>query len=383
MVASEVVAGLRSTPCGRRLLAAAEGRDDVWLVGGAVRDMLLGNAPRELDVAVEGDVASLAAALDGEVLHHERFGTATVTAGACRYDLARTRTETYAEPGALPDVAPAPITADLARRDVTVNAIAVRLPAGHVECVPHAWEDLQQGTLRVLHDASLADDPTRLWRIARYAARFGFTVDEHTAELARRAGPGAVSGERLGHELRLALGEDDPCTVFEHVAALNPMALPEGFTSRPAGLGDALGLLPPDARRDLTVLAACAAAMDLDLLERWLDHLQFPAGDRDVVAAASRWVTGAPLRAAGGPVEIARAARGAPLEAVALAGGPNARAWLEDLRHVRLEITGEDLLAAGIPQGPEIGRRLQAALERRLAGEIGGREQELRAALEV
>jgi tRNA nucleotidyltransferase (CCA-adding enzyme) len=383
MVASEVVAGLQSTPCGRRLLDAAEGRDDVWLVGGAVRDMLLGNAPRELDVAVEGDVASLAAALGGEVLHHERFGTATVTAGSCRYDLARTRTETYAEPGALPDVAPASIAADLARRDVTINAIAVRLPGGHVECVPHAWEDLQQGTLRVLHDASLHDDPTRLWRIARYAARLGFTVDPHTAALAGRAGPGAVSGERLGHELRLALAEADPCAVFEQVEALNPMALPEGFTARPAVLAEALALLPDEARGDLTVLAGCVAAMDLDLLERWLDHLQFPAGDRDVVAAASRWVTGAPLRAADGPVEIARAARGAPLEAVALAGGPNARAWLDELRHVRLEITGEDLLAAGVPEGPEIGRRLRAALERRLAGEVHGREQELRAALEV
>ena len=99
------------------------------------------------------------------------------------------------------------------------------------------------------------------------------------------------------------------------------------------------------------------------------------------MTAASRWVTGAPLRAADGPVAIARAARGAPVEAVALAGGDNARRWLEELRHVRLEIGGEDLLRAGVAQGPEVGARLAAALDAKLAGAAAGREAELRVAL--
>ncbi len=98
----------------------------------------------------------------------------------------------------------------------------------------------------------------------------------------------------------------------------------------------------------------------------------FTGPDRDTVAAASRSSTGAPLRAARTPAEIARAARGAPLEAVALAGGENARRWIDELRHVRLEITGDDLLAAGVPQGPEIGERLRRALDRKLDGEVHG-----------
>ena len=163
-------------------------------------------------------------------------------------------------------------------------------------------------------------------------------MEPQTAELARVAGPGAVSGERFGYELRLALAEDDPCLVFERVAELNALALPEGFVPRPGGLADALALLPGDGRRDLLVLAACCAGMELELLVRWLDHLQWNADDRDVVAASSRWVTGAPLRGASGPAAIARAARGAPIEAVALAGGENARRWIEELRAVRLEI---------------------------------------------
>jgi tRNA nucleotidyltransferase (CCA-adding enzyme) len=122
--------------------------------------------------------------------------------------------------------------------------------------------------------------------------------------------------------------------------------------------------------------------MDASALLRWLDDMGFTAADRDVVAAASRFVTGAPLRAARTSAEIARAARGAPIEAVALAGGDNARRWIDELRHVRLEIDGHDLMAAGILEGPEVGERLQRALDRKLDGEISGRDEELAAALD-
>jgi tRNA nucleotidyltransferase (CCA-adding enzyme) len=163
--------------------------------------------------------------------------------------------------------------------------------------------------------------------------------------------------------------------------ALNPRLLPAGFDADPPGLGEALALLPSDGRADLLVLAASTAGMDARALLEWLDAMAFTAADRDVVAAASRFSTGAPLRAASTPAQVARAARGAPVEAVALAGGPNARRWLDSLRHVRLEITGDDLLAAGVPEGPEIGERLRRAMDRKLDGEVEGREAELAAAL--
>ncbi len=93
---------------------------------------------------------------------------------------------------------------------MTVNAIAVRLADGEVRAWPGALDDLRDGVLRVLHERSFIDDPTRVWRVARYAARLGFSVDPGTAALAAVAGPGEVSGERLGYELRLALNEPDP-----------------------------------------------------------------------------------------------------------------------------------------------------------------------------
>lgn len=382
MVARQVVDALGALPCGQRLLAAAAGRTGVWLVGGAARDLLVGRDPRELDVAVEGPVDALAEALGGSHRAYERFGTATVRDGNCAFDLAATRAEAYARPGALPDVRPAGIEEDLDRRDVTVNAIAVRLPDGELRAAAHALDDLEAGLLRVLHDRSFEDDPTRLWRVARYAARLGFAVEEHTAALAAAADPATVSGERIGAEVRLALCEPDPCAAFEQAAALNGALLPAGFVPRPRGVEDALALLPADGRRDLVVLAACTAGMDARALLDWLERLAFPARDRDLVSAASRASTLEPLRRARGAVEIARAARGAPVEAVALAGGENARRWIGELRHVRLEIDGEDLLAAGVPEGPEVGERLRRALERKLDGLVDGRDAELAAALE-
>lgn len=368
---------------GAAVLRVLAGRDDAWLVGGAVRDALLGREPRELDVVVAGDPEPVVAALGGRVRErHERFGTAVVELDdGATVDVVRARAETYAHPGALPDVRPGTLEEDLARRDVSVNAIALRAD-GEVCGVPGALPDLEHGRLRVLHDASFTDDPTRLWRVARYAARLRFVIDEHTRALARAADPSTVSGHRLGDELRLALREPDPLAALAAAAALNDALLPPGFDVAPARLDAALDLLPPGARRDLVVLAACCAPVDAMTLVSWLGALEFPAGDRDVVAAGSRASTYAPLHAARRDSDIARAARGVPVEVVALAGGDNARRWIDELRHVGLEIDGRDLLAAGVPEGPEIGRRLQQALDAKLDDDgVRGREAELAAAL--
>jgi tRNA nucleotidyltransferase (CCA-adding enzyme) len=374
------LAALRADPCGARLLSAFAPGEGVHLVGGAVRDLLLERPWRVLDLVVEDDLEAAAARLGEVATTYERFGTVEARGEGCVYELVRARAERYAHPGALPDVRPGTLEDDLRRRDVTVNAIVLRLD-GTLEHVAGALDDLRDGVLRVLHDDSFVDDPTRVWRIARFAARLGFEVEPHTRALAARADPTTVSGDRLGAELRLALREPDPPAALEAVRDLNPAYLPEGFEPRPRTLAAALELLPDDGRPDLLTLAACTAGMDARALLAWLDDMGFVAADRDRVAAASRYSTGEPLRAARTNAEIARAARGAPTEAVALVGGDNARRWLSELRDVRLEINGDDLLAAGIREGPELGARLQRALDRKLDGEIAGREQELAAAL--
>jgi tRNA nucleotidyltransferase (CCA-adding enzyme) len=358
--------------------------------------MLIGREPSELDLVVEGDALSLARQLGGSVLVHDRFGTSTVRLDGHSYDIATARRETYARPGALPDVAPATLTEDLSRRDFTVNAIAMALSgerAGDLQAVPGALEDLDSGRLRVLHDLSFIEDPTRLLRLARYAARLAFAIEPHTRALASAAvGAGAletVSGARIGNDLRLLAGERDALSAFAVLRALRvDRAIHPAFGLRdPEPATRALRLLGADARADLLVLAAAAERVPRADLPPLLDRLTFEATDRARIQGAATEARGLARRllAAHTPAEIASAAATAAPELVALAGGHGAAeaaaAWLGRLRHVRLEIDGRDLLAAGVPQGPLIGRALKAALDAKLDGLVCGREAELSEAL--
>jgi tRNA nucleotidyltransferase (CCA-adding enzyme) len=422
---AEVLEALAALPGGRQLLGLGADRDDVALVGGAVRDLLLGCAPRELDVVVAGDVAPLAGelaeALGASSTVHERFGTAVVEWEAGRVDIARRRAESYAAPGALPDVRPGTVEEDLQRRDFTVNAIAVALGGsrgGELDHAEHALEDLADGRLRVLHERSFIDDPTRLLRMARYRARLGFEPEAHTAELAAAAVAGgalaSVSRARLGAELRLALGEADAVAALEAMedlgvlGAVDPRVRFDGRLARAAlellSAAEAGG--GTDTRRDLLLLATLLQPMALGLeqgveadMRTLLDDLEVPASDRDPVLGDALCADAVAEELAGAemPSEVYEAASNVSPEGVALAGawgdlrvqpgaaGPAAREWLAELRNVRLLISGEDLLIAGIPEGPEVGRRLRAALRRKLDDQLGsaGREAELKAALEA
>jgi tRNA nucleotidyltransferase (CCA-adding enzyme) len=334
----------------------------IYLVGGAVRDLLLGRERTDLDIVVEGDAAALGRRLGGEVREHERFATATVILDGLELDLATARSETYPQPGALPEVRPATLAEDLARRDFTVNAMAVPL-ADEPELIdPHGGaSDLERGFLRVLHERSFVDDPTRALRAARYAARYGFDLEPDTERLLREADLGTVSRDRVDAELGKLAAE--------------PRAR-QGFA-----LLDEWGLVSVDAEA-------------LDLIDRVGGLLEaapwqgFAPREQAVLAVAMG-------RGRDAAREPAAAQPARPSEAIELARGHDAvtlvlaRAlgaeWLDryvaEWRHVRLEIDGDDLLAAGIPEGPAIGRGLAAAMRAKLDGEISGREEELEIAL--
>jgi tRNA nucleotidyltransferase (CCA-adding enzyme) len=369
-------------------LSVVRGEGGVWVAGGAVRDLLLGREPRDVDLVVEDDAPAVARRaaerLNGELVLHDRFGTATVLAPGAALNFATAREETYARPGALPDVRlGAPIERDLARRDFTVNAIAVRVPDGEVAAVPHAMEDLDARLLRVLHDESFADDPTRLLRLARYAARLRFGVEPRTGELAAAARVDTVTPARLGAELRLLLGEPQPGALLAlERYGLGRAVLGDAFAPDAERIERALALRTPDARADLVALAAALAPGDAApvTLATRLDALQFTAPERDAVIAA----VAAPPVAGGDDVALWRALRRLAPEAVAVAGARGdadaARRWLEDVRHRRLAVTGEDFVAAGL-SGPPVGRALEAATEAMLAGRAPDRATQLEAGL--
>jgi len=344
-------------------LRRVAGETPVYLVGGAVRDLLLGRERSDVDVVVEGDAPALAGRLGGEVVEHARFSTAKAMVGALEIDLASARAETYAAPGALPEVRPATLAEDLDRRDFTINAMAIPLQ-GEAELIDPLGgaADLDAGILRILHRGSFRDDPTRALRAARYAARFGFTPERETSSLLREADLGTVSDDRRRAELLRLTGE--------------ALAL------------DALGLLvewgliePPEIGQ-----GALAALDRLLSGPPWSEVAERP---KTLLAAALSELGRAPALAAaapGSPSEGVELARGATPEELAIARALGAE-WVEDYvrswRSVVLEIGGADLIAAGVAEGPDIGRGLAAAMRGKLDGAISGRNQELEAALEA
>jgi len=375
------------------------------LVGGAVRDLLLARDPLDIDIAVEGDAEAVAerltAALGGEVIVHERFGTATVTAGgADLVNLARTRSETYPEPGALPEVEPAALSEDLGRRDFTINAMALTLNGdaiGEVTDLYGGRADLGAGLIRVLHERSFVDDPTRLLRAVRYAARLGFAFEPDSERWARAAiGAGAlttVSGPRIRDELLDLLSEDEAPAAVELLAALGvDVALhPELHADSELVASAKLGAAEAGADAALTALAAlCVASEDQDAIAGWVDRLGLPAGARDDVLRAAGHASplAARLRDELRPSQLRALLDGEPAETLALALALGAPAklvldYVSRLGGVSLEITGADLLAAGLPESPALGRALDETLARKLDGEVEGRDEELRVALEI
>jgi tRNA nucleotidyltransferase (CCA-adding enzyme) len=358
----ELDRALRSAHPELEAVRDAAGGEAVYLVGGAVRDLLLGRGRADLDLVVVGDAAALAARLGADPVEHERFATAKVEVDGHEVDIAMARAESYPHPGALPEVAPAAdVETDLARRDFTINAMALPLH-GELELIdPHGGRaDLETGSLRVLHGRSFEDDPTRALRAARYAARFGFDPEPETAALLRAADLGTVSADRRRAELLRLAAEVEASRGFELLARW--------------------GLIEP--RADGVGLAAVVA--DLLTAPPWRG-----------VAPRAPTILAAVLGPPGGEEELAAAQPERPSQAVELVRGRDpveltlARAlgaeWLDryltEWRGVGLEIDGEDLIAAGVPQGPRVGRGLAAALRGKLDGELSGREDELAAAL--
>ena len=395
----ELRARAKSLPGVSSLLDAlgSEHPQSVFLVGGAVRDLLLEREPLDLDLAVDGSLGELTQRLEGTPEIHDRFGTATVTREAVRYDIAQTRAERYAEPGALPEVRPAPILEDLQRRDFTVNAIALGLTgpqAGELIAVDGALEDLEARRLEVLHDESFVDDPTRLLRLARYAARLGFTIAPHTRELAAAAvANGAlatVSGPRIGNELRLLAAESDPVTGF---AVLSQLGL-DGAIDKSLAFGEerqqlaraALAELPSDGSPAIVVLGVALLGREPGAATALLDRLEFTAADREAIVDVGRASRlNEALESASTGSDVARAIGNAGVATVALAAAqvPSWRhqQWLQTLRHQKLQITGDDLIEAGIKEGPELGRRLAKVQDAVWDGSAPDRESQLKVAL--
>jgi tRNA nucleotidyltransferase (CCA-adding enzyme) len=389
--------------------AVSEPYDGVYLVGGTVRDILIGEPNFDVDVAVEGDAIelarSLADALDGRVRAHRKFGTAVVLYGeAERVDVVTARTEFYDAPAALPSVEHATIREDLFRRDFTINAMAVSLKGedfGRLVDPFGGRRDLEAKTIRILHNLSFIDDPTRIFRAIRYESRYGFRMDDHTQRLARGTIEmglvGDLSSARLRDELVALLEEGDAGASILRLAelgagaAIHPHLAADDeaveLLERIRALNEHYATAIPAWRLAFAVLAR---RMPPDEVYGWLRRLKMQRRDLERVAAA---VTVGPRileRLRGGsaePADVVAAADpyapDAPLFAMALEERPELDDYFQRLRNVQLEVSGSDLAELGLGESPEVGEILAELRRRKLNGQLDGRESELAAAREL
>ncbi len=382
-----------------------------YVVGGAVRDLLVGRPVADVDVVVVGDAGSLARRLAGQagggVVVFDAFGTARVEVGRVRLDLAGARTERYPRPGALPQPRPAgAIEDDLFRRDFTINAMAIPLAGDGRELVDPwgGYRDLQSRRLRALHPQSFIDDPTRLFRAVRLSVRYGLRIEPKTRSwmrgaLAARAVE-EISAERRGAEVRRCLSEhpalpaaraferwglwDAACPTWrllprsaralaglDRLRACDPELLAHAGVGDPAQAGLACvaeGWLAVEPRHEAERVNLLAARLALTRQERRaLASLQ---AARRAVRALSRSGRGQ-LRPSTADRLLAPLP-GPALAWVAAAGGgadTSAAEWVKwyvrQGRHIRPRITGRQLLGLGCPAGPmmkELLARLRAAV---------------------
>jgi tRNA nucleotidyltransferase (CCA-adding enzyme) len=396
-------------PVFEAVAAASEPYDGVYLVGGTVRDILLGEPNFDVDIAVEGDAIGLARsvadAIGGRVRAHSKFGTAVVVYGEeQRIDVVTARTEFYDAPAALPSVEHATIREDLFRRDFTINAMAVSLKGedfGRLVDPFHGRRDLEAKRIRVLHNLSFIDDPTRIFRAIRYESRYGFQMDEHTQRLARGTIEmglvGDLSSARLRDELTALLEEGDAGASILRLAeleagrAIHPhLAADEEaveLLERLRGLNERYGTGIPAWR---LAVEALARRLPPDEIYDWLQRLKVQRRDAERIAWA---VTVGPRlveRLRGDtpePAEIVALAEpyapDAPLFALALADPQPLHDYFERLRDVRLEVSGADLAKLGVGESPQVGEILGELRRRKLNGQLDGRESELAAAREL
>jgi tRNA nucleotidyltransferase (CCA-adding enzyme) len=379
-------------------IAASKGQN-AYLVGGALRDLLLKRPNLDLDLVVEGDALPLARQLakgrDGKLVTHPRFGTATFKQGAFSLDMVTARSEFYAEPGALPTVKPGNIQEDLYRRDFSMNAMAAVInPVRFGDLVdPYGGKsDLDRHLVRVLHQRSFKDDPTRVWRAIRYEQRLGFRLEFDTLSLLRHdaAMMDRISGDRLRHEMERILEETYPEKVFYRADRLGVLSHLHPALEGNGWLGEHFDMARQmcsstkiDTKLYLTLLVW---RINDEALKDFMEHLKFggeaarvlrdiPALRQALPALATPELTPSSI------YHILEHHHPETIQAATLATDSEPvkqrlELYLSTLRFVELSLSGNDLKKMGVPEGKKMGVLLKALKEAKLNGEVTTREEE-------
>lgn len=369
----------------------------IYLVGGVVRDLLLGRSNLDLDLVTEGDAGALAdrLAMDYKVrlVCHRRFGTAKLYFPQFILDIATARTETYSYPGALPMVKPGAIIEDLKRRDFSINAMALCLnPArwGELFDPLGGKEDLDKGLVRVLQPQSFIDDATRILRGIRYEQRLGFKLEDETEKLLRRDVKmlHTISGDRLRHELERILQEDEPEKVLNRAEELG--VLEELYPSLKGNgwLKEVFQKARQDRRQPSASLYLCLLCYQMTkqdaegFLKRFNFTQKITQGVLDTLRLKEETARLADKDIKPSVVyELLCGYNNVAVEANLLATKSavvreHLQVYLSKLRYVKPLLDGLDLVVLGVPAGPEIGKALDTLRRAKLDGAVRTRSDE-------
>jgi tRNA nucleotidyltransferase (CCA-adding enzyme) len=384
---------------------AAKQGQKVYLIGGVVRDMLLGYPNLDLDLVVEGNAVKLAQHVaetsQAKLLAHHRFGTAKLRYENFTLDLATARKETYARPGALPTVTPGTLKDDLVRRDFSINAMAISMTAtDYGELVdPHQGKnDLEERLIRILHPVSFSDDATRILRAVRYEQRLCFELETQTAELLKRDIPmlDTISGDRIRHELELIFKEKQPEFVINRLAELKVLQKIDPFLKGNGWLAEkcyrARRLEKPIQLPSLYFCLFIYSFSEKEF-EQFLARLNIPSKLSRIMLDTLRLKASLSLldKPSLKPSEIyylLREYEPVAIQANAIASDSSIvyrhlQLYLVKLRYVRTVVDGEELKRLGISAGPEMGQALRILHRAKLDGEVSTKADEKKLALSL
>jgi tRNA nucleotidyltransferase (CCA-adding enzyme) len=384
-----------------------------YVVGGFVRDLLLGVENLDVDIVVEGNgiefAQALAAELGGAVKTHEQFVTAVVTLpDGFKIDIATARTEFYEFPAALPKVASSSIKEDMYRRDFTINAMAVKLnPDGFGELIDYfgGWQDLKNKKIKVLYNLSFVEDPTRIFRAIRFEQRYHFTMDKDTEKFIQGAIAGAVfdklTDERVREELILIFSEDDPWRATQRLAQFDLLR----FIHPRIKLSGEMEAMFSEMQDNLFVFTLPLAdrvvhkwlvyflilidELKLKDIEGLIERFRFTR-EESLILLRAKTPEQALAERISAEEKLAPSVMydyfvSTPVE-VLLYQMARARSsffkkrtadFLNRLSKVKLSLTGDDLKALGYAPGPQFRDILKALLKARLDGTVKSKEEEI------
>ena len=373
-----------------------------YLVGGSVRDLLRGKANLDIDLVIEGNGIQfaniLAEQIGARVKPHTKFGTALVKLDTLRIDVATARTEYYESPAALPKIEMSSIKKDLYRRDFTINTLAIRLNPKDFGLLIDFFggqRDLKEKTIRVLHNLSFVEDPTRAFRAIRFSERFGFRLSRHTAFLMKSTIDmnlfAKLSGTRLYEELLLSFNETNPALTLKRVSDYGLLkVIHENITFNKQLESDLestaetltwYNLLYLDEKVDKGILYLMTLLSHLNDRERAdaLARLSTPPKAREIILEGVRQqreiLAGLPSK---DPVSLYHLLSGRQLEIILFSMSSTTDAqkkkeishFLIELRKVRPILKGNDLKKLGLPQGPIYSKILHELLAEKLGGRL-------------